>query len=159
MFDRRKALLVKRHQLLLLRLPTERRKACELERRRRAFQPQNGVTDVIGVQFTAFAHAVLRKQSANIRKIGRKNRNTGEAVLEQFVRQTVVVAERNILHQAQPEVRGLGNGHHLRMGHGVVHVDVGVLYGQTLDLPAFAGIGLILAGVLVLALFSSSMPH
>lgn len=34
-----------------------------------------------------------------------------------------------------------------------------VLYGQTLDLPAFAGIGLILAGVLVLALFSSSMPH
>lgn len=33
------------------------------------------------------------------------------------------------------------------------------LYGQTLDLPAFVGIGLILAGVLVLALFSSSMPH
>lgn len=34
-----------------------------------------------------------------------------------------------------------------------------ILYGQTLDLPAVAGIGLILVGVLVLALFSSSMPH
>lgn len=33
------------------------------------------------------------------------------------------------------------------------------LYGQTLDPPALLGIALILAGVLVLALFSSSMPH
>mgnify|MGYP001236447923 CR=1 FL=1 len=33
------------------------------------------------------------------------------------------------------------------------------LYGQALDLPALLGMALILAGVLVLALFSSSMPH
>ena len=33
------------------------------------------------------------------------------------------------------------------------------LYGQTLDLAAFVGIALILAGVLVLAMFSTSMPH
>lgn len=33
------------------------------------------------------------------------------------------------------------------------------LYGQTLDVPAIVGIALILVGVIVLALFSSSMPH
>lgn len=32
-------------------------------------------------------------------------------------------------------------------------------YGQTLDLPALLGIGLILAGVLVINLFSQSAPH
>ena len=34
-----------------------------------------------------------------------------------------------------------------------------VLYRQNLDAPAFFGIGLILAGVLVLTLLSKSMPH
>lgn len=34
-----------------------------------------------------------------------------------------------------------------------------LLYGQSLDLAACLGIALILAGVLVLAMFSTSMPH
>ena len=34
-----------------------------------------------------------------------------------------------------------------------------VWFGQALDLPALAGIGLIMAGVLVINLFSSSVPH
>ena len=33
------------------------------------------------------------------------------------------------------------------------------VYGQTLDLPALIGIGLILAGVLVINLFSQSSAH
>ena len=34
-----------------------------------------------------------------------------------------------------------------------------ITYGQTLDLPAIIGMGLILAGVLVINLFSNSTPH
>jgi len=34
-----------------------------------------------------------------------------------------------------------------------------VLYRQSLDLAALAGMGLILAGVLVINLFSRSLPH
>lgn len=34
-----------------------------------------------------------------------------------------------------------------------------IVYGQKLDLPAVIGLGLILAGVLVLHLFSSATPH
>lgn len=34
-----------------------------------------------------------------------------------------------------------------------------VVFGQRLDLPAILGIGLIIAGVLVLHLFSDSTPH
>lgn len=34
-----------------------------------------------------------------------------------------------------------------------------ILYGQTLDLPALIGILLIVAGVVVLNLFSSTVPH
>ncbi|MFY0632553.1 MAG: QacE family quaternary ammonium compound efflux SMR transporter [Vannielia sp.] len=34
-----------------------------------------------------------------------------------------------------------------------------LLYNQKLDLPAIIGLGLILAGVLVLHLFSSATPH
>lgn len=34
-----------------------------------------------------------------------------------------------------------------------------LLYGQTLDLPAVLGLALIVAGVLVLNLFSKSVPH
>lgn len=34
-----------------------------------------------------------------------------------------------------------------------------VVFGQKLDLPAIAGIGLILAGILVIQLFSQSSPH
>ena len=33
------------------------------------------------------------------------------------------------------------------------------IYGQVLDMAAVAGVALILCGVLVLALFSTSMPH
>lgn len=33
------------------------------------------------------------------------------------------------------------------------------LYGQTLDLPAIAGMGLIIAGVVVLNLFSKTVSH
>jgi small multidrug resistance pump len=33
------------------------------------------------------------------------------------------------------------------------------LYGQTLDLPAIAGMGLIIAGVVVLNVFSKSVAH
>jgi small multidrug resistance pump len=32
-------------------------------------------------------------------------------------------------------------------------------YGQRLDMPAVAGLGLIIAGVLVVNLFSASLPH
>jgi small multidrug resistance pump len=34
-----------------------------------------------------------------------------------------------------------------------------VLYGQTLDMPAFIGIALIVAGVAVLNLYSKAVPH
>ena len=34
-----------------------------------------------------------------------------------------------------------------------------VLYKQTLDVPAFIGIGLIVAGVVVLNVFSKTIPH
>ena len=34
-----------------------------------------------------------------------------------------------------------------------------VLYKQTLDIPAFIGIGLIVAGVAVLNVFSKTIPH
>ncbi len=46
-------------------------------------------------------------------------------------------------------------------GVGIVLVSlVGwVVYKQTLDLPALLGIGLILCGVLVINLFSGSVPH
>lgn len=34
-----------------------------------------------------------------------------------------------------------------------------VLYGQTLDMPAFIGIALIVAGVVVLNVYSKAVPH
>lgn len=34
-----------------------------------------------------------------------------------------------------------------------------LIYGQTLDMPAFIGIALIVAGVIVLNLFSKTLPH
>jgi small multidrug resistance pump len=34
-----------------------------------------------------------------------------------------------------------------------------IWYGQRLDFPALAGLGLIILGVLVVNLFSNSMPH
>ena len=34
-----------------------------------------------------------------------------------------------------------------------------VIFGQKLDLPAILGIGLILAGIVVIQLFSRSAPH
>ena len=45
------------------------------------------------------------------------------------------------------------------VGQVLVVVFAWIFYRQTLDAPAFAGIALILAGVLVLAIFSKSMPH
>ncbi len=45
------------------------------------------------------------------------------------------------------------------VGQVLVMLFAWLLYRQTLDGPALAGIGLILAGVMVLALFSKSMPH
>ncbi|SMC16103.1 small multidrug resistance pump [Andreprevotia lacus DSM 23236] len=46
-------------------------------------------------------------------------------------------------------------------GVGIVLVSLAswLLYRQTLDLPALAGIALIMAGVLVINLFSRSLPH
>jgi small multidrug resistance pump len=34
-----------------------------------------------------------------------------------------------------------------------------LIYGQTLDMPAFVGIALIVSGVVVLNLFSRTLPH
>jgi len=34
-----------------------------------------------------------------------------------------------------------------------------LIYGQTLDMPAFVGIALIVSGVVVLNLFSRALPH
>jgi len=45
------------------------------------------------------------------------------------------------------------------VGQVLVMLIAWIMYRQTLDLPAFFGIGLILAGVLVLTLLSKSMPH
>ena len=46
-------------------------------------------------------------------------------------------------------------------GVGVVLIAIAgwFMYGQQLDLPAFCGIALITAGVIVLNLFSKSAPH
>lgn len=45
------------------------------------------------------------------------------------------------------------------VGQVLVMLFAWIFYRQTLDGAAFVGIALILAGVLVLALFSKSMPH
>ena len=45
------------------------------------------------------------------------------------------------------------------IGQVLVMVFAWIIYKQTLDVPALVGIALILAGVLVLAIFSESMPH
>jgi small multidrug resistance pump len=45
------------------------------------------------------------------------------------------------------------------IGQVLVMVLAFILYRQSLDVPALLGIALILAGVLVLAIFSDSMPH
>lgn len=45
------------------------------------------------------------------------------------------------------------------IGQVLVMLIAWVMYRQSLDAGAFAGIGLILSGVMVLALFSKSMPH
>ena len=46
-------------------------------------------------------------------------------------------------------------------GVGIVLITViaWLMYGQTLDLPAFIGLGLIIAGVVVLNVFSKTVPH
>ena len=46
-------------------------------------------------------------------------------------------------------------------GAGIVLISIvgWLLFGQTLDLPAMLGMGLIAAGVMVINLFSSSAPH
>ena len=55
----------------------------------------------------------------------------------------------------------VGIGYAIWSGVGIILVSVIAYfaYGQTLDLPALLGIGLILAGVLVINLFSQSSTH
>lgn|SRR5690606_11527521 len=55
----------------------------------------------------------------------------------------------------------VGVGYAIWSGVGIVLVSIIAFfaYGQTLDLPALIGIGLILAGVLVINLFSQSSAH
>lgn len=55
----------------------------------------------------------------------------------------------------------VGIGYAIWSGVGIVLVSVIAFfaYGQTLDLPALIGMGLILSGVLVINLFSQSSAH
>lgn len=55
----------------------------------------------------------------------------------------------------------VGIGYAIWSGVGIVLVSIIAffVYGQTLDLPALIGIGLILAGVLVINVFSQSSAH
>jgi len=55
----------------------------------------------------------------------------------------------------------VGVGYAIWSGDGIILVSIIAYfaYGQTLDLPALIGIGLILAGVLVINLFSQSSSH
>ena len=55
----------------------------------------------------------------------------------------------------------VGIGYAIWSGVGIILVSIIAFfaYGQTLDLPALIGIGLILAGVLVINLFSHSSGH
>ena len=55
----------------------------------------------------------------------------------------------------------VGIGYAIWSGAGIVLISVIAyfVYGQALDLPALVGIGLILAGVLVINLFSQSSTH
>lgn len=55
----------------------------------------------------------------------------------------------------------VGIGYAIWSGVGIILVSIIAFfaYGQTLDLPALIGIGLILAGVLVINIFSQSGSH
>ena len=55
----------------------------------------------------------------------------------------------------------VGNGYAIWSGTGIVLIAAIAYFthGQTLDLPALIGMGLILAGVLVINLFSHSSAH
>lgn len=55
----------------------------------------------------------------------------------------------------------VGIGYAIWSGVGIILVSIIAFfaYGQSLDLPALIGIGLILAGVLVINLFSQSSAH
>jgi multidrug transporter EmrE-like cation transporter len=55
----------------------------------------------------------------------------------------------------------VGIGYAIWSGVGIVLISIIAyfVYGQSLDLPAIIGIGLILAGVLVINLFSHSATH
>lgn len=55
----------------------------------------------------------------------------------------------------------VGIGYAIWSGVGIVLISIIAyfVYGQTLDLPALIGIGLILAGVLVINLFSQTSGH
>nr|WP_314258197.1 SMR family transporter [uncultured Devosia sp.] len=55
----------------------------------------------------------------------------------------------------------VGIGYAIWSGVGIILVSIIAFfaYGQTLDVPAMIGIGLILAGVLVINLFSHSSTH
>jgi small multidrug resistance pump len=45
------------------------------------------------------------------------------------------------------------------LGVALIALVAWVLYGQTLDVPAFVGIALIVAGVVVLNVYSKTVPH
>lgn len=55
----------------------------------------------------------------------------------------------------------VGIGYAIWSGTGIVLISLiaFIVHGQTLDLPAMIGMGLILAGVLVINIFSQSSPH
>jgi small multidrug resistance pump len=55
----------------------------------------------------------------------------------------------------------VGIGYAVWSGAGILLISIIAyfVHGQTLDLPALIGIGLILSGVLVINLFSQSSPH
>ncbi|MDB5613065.1 MAG: QacE family quaternary ammonium compound efflux transporter [Devosia sp.] len=55
----------------------------------------------------------------------------------------------------------VGIGYAIWSGAGILLISIIAyfLHGQTLDLPALIGMGLILSGVLVINLFSHSSPH
>lgn len=55
----------------------------------------------------------------------------------------------------------VGIGYAIWSGAGIILISIIAyfVYGQSLDLPALIGIGLILAGVLVINLFSQSSTH
>ncbi len=83
----------------------------------------------------------------------------GEVIATSFLRASAgfTVLVPSIALQTIP----VGIGYAIWSGVGIIVVSIIAFfaYGQTLDLPALIGIALILAGVLVINLFSQSSTH